>query len=134
VTMPMTVDEWIAAYGRAWEERDADAAAEIFTPDALYRSNPYAPAHEGRDGVHAYWSDATQTQADVTVRWGVPIVSADAGRAAVEFWVTMENGGADVTLTGILYLLFAEDGRCRELREAWHFETGTLEPPAGWGK
>jgi ketosteroid isomerase-like protein len=132
--MPMTVDEWIAAYGRAWEERDADAAAEIFTEDALYRDNPYGLPHVGRDGVRGYWSAVTSTQADVTVRFGVPVASADAARAAVEFWVTMTNGGADVTLTGILYLRFAGDGRCRELREAWHFEGGRHEPPAGWGE
>jgi hypothetical protein len=45
----------------------------------------------------------------------------------------MQNGGADVTLTGILMLRFDDDGRCSELREAWHFEAGHHEPPSGWG-
>ena len=129
----MNVQEWIDAYGRAWEERDADAAAAIFTPDALYRDHPMQPPHTGQDGVHSYWSNVTSTQDQVKVRWGVPVAAADGSRAAVEWWVTMLNGGAEVTLTGILYLRFAADGRCEELREAWFFEGGHHEPPAGWG-
>ena len=131
--MTSRIDEWIAAYGRAWEERDADAAAALFTSDAVYRDHPLGPPHLGSAGVHAYWSGVTATQSDVAVRFGAPVVAADERKAAVEFWVTMANGGADVTLTGILLLRFDSDGRCEELREAWHFEAGQHEPPAGWG-
>jgi hypothetical protein len=131
--MATTVDDWIAAYGRAWEERDADAAAALFSSDAVYRDHPLGAPHLGADGVRKYWSDVTATQAGVAARFGSPVVSSDERRAAVEFWVTMQNGGADVTLTGILMLRFDDDGRCSELREAWHFEAGHHEPPSGWG-
>jgi SnoaL-like domain len=131
--MPTRIDDWIASYGRAWEERDADAAAALFTSDAVYRDHPLGPPHLGSDGVRKYWSDVTATQSAVAVRFGAPVASADETRAAVEFWVTMTNGGSDVTLTGILMLLFADDGRCKELREAWHFEPGHHDPPEGWG-
>jgi len=129
----MSVQEWIDAYERAWETRDADAAAEIFTPDAVYRDHPLGPPHLGQEGVRSYWSNVTSTQDQVEVRFGEPIVSADARRAAVEWWVTMLNGGAEVTLTGVLVLRFAPDGRCEELREAWNFEAGHQQPPDGWG-
>ena len=128
------VDDWITAYGRAWEERDADAAAALFTVDAIYRDHPFGDPHTGPAGVRDYWADVTSSQDSVSVRFGAPLVSANERRAAVEFWVTMLNGGADVTLTGILFLRFAADGRCEELREAWHFETGRREPPSGWGR
>ena len=129
----MRVGDWIAAYGRAWEGRDADAAAAIFTEDAIYRDHPLGPPHLGQEGVRSYWANVTSTQDQVSVRWGEPIVSADERHAAVEWWVTLLNGGAEVTLTGILFLHFAADGRCQELREAWHFEAGHHEPPEGWG-
>jgi hypothetical protein len=131
--MTTRVDDWIASYGRAWEERDADAAAALFSSDAVYRDHPLGPPHLGSAGVRTYWSDVTATQSEVSVRFGVPVASADETRAAVEFWVTMVNGGSDVTLTGIMILLFADDGCCKELREAWHFEAGHHEPTAGWG-
>jgi len=129
----MTVQEWIAGYGRAWESRDADAAGALFTEDAVYRDHPMGAPHAGREGVRAYWTGVTATQDDVRVRFGEPVASADGRRAAVEFWVTMLNGGAEVTLTGILFLRFAPGGLCEELREAWHFAEGRGEPPAGWG-
>jgi hypothetical protein len=129
----MTIQEWIDAYGQAWEKRDADAAGDLFTEDAVYRDHPLEEPHNGREGVRTYWRDVTASQDEVRVRFGKAIVDADALRAAVEFWVTMLNGGAAVTLTGILFLRFDPNGLCQELREAWHFAEGRLDPPSGWG-
>jgi len=129
----MTVQEWIDGYMRAWRERDADAAAALFTEEAVYRDFVFGQAHHGRAGVHDYWSGVTATQEDVNARAGAPIVADDGRHAAVEFWVTMLNGGAEVTLAGILYLRFDAGGLCEELREAWHFSEGRHEPHPGWG-
>ena len=129
----MAVQEWVDAYSQAWRERDAAAAAALFTEDSRYRSHPLQDAYEGADGVHAYWSDVTATQDRVDVLMGRPVESADGRRAAVEFWVRMLNQGAEVTLMGILVLRFAEDGRCEDLREAWFFEPGDHAPHDGWG-
>lgn len=129
----MTVQEWIDAYRRAWNDKDADGAAHLFTQDSSYRDHPFGEPHLGQDGVRSYWQQVTSTQSDVNARLGAPIVTADGRRAAVEFWVTMLNGGAQATLTGILFLRFGADGRCEDLREAWHFTEGMLEPPATWG-
>lgn len=128
----MTREEWIEAYGRAWEEREPDAAAALFTEDAVYRAHPFREPHVATEGIHAYWAQATATQADVQVRFGTPIVSAE--RVAVEWWTTMRAEGEEVTIPGCLLLRFARDGRCEELREYWHVEPGRHEPPAGWGR
>ena len=63
------------------------------------------------------------------MRMGRPVESSDGRRAAVEFWVRMSNGGAEVTLIGILFLRFAEDGRCDDLRETWLVEPGDPVSP-----
>ena len=127
----MTREEWIEAYGRAWKAREPDAAA-LFTEDAVYRAHPFREPHRGTEGIRAYWAQATATQADVRVRFGVPIVSGE--RVAVEWWTTMRAEGEEVTIPGCLLLRFARDGRCEELREYWHVEPGRHEPPAGWGR
>jgi limonene-1,2-epoxide hydrolase len=129
----MTVQEWVDAYAQAWRDRDADAAATLFTETGLYRDHPLQEAHRGQEGVHAYWANVTSTQDEVDVRIGRPIESADGRRAAVEFWVRMLNGGAPVTVIGILFLRFAADGRCEDLREAWFFEPADHPPHDGWG-
>ena len=129
----MTVQQWVDAYGQAWRDRDADAAAQLFTDDCLYRDHPLQEAHRGAEGVRSYWANVTSTQDRVDVRMGRPVESTDGRRSAVEFWVRMLNSGAEVTLIGILFLRFAEDGLCEELRETWLFELGDHAPHEGWG-
>ena len=129
----MTVQQWVDAYGQAWRDRDADAAANLSTDDCLYRDHPLQEAHRGSEGVRSYWANVTSTQDRVDVRMGRPVESTDGRRSAVEFWVRMLSSGAEVTLIGILFLRFAEDGRCEELRETWLFEPGDHAPHEGWG-
>ena len=129
----MTVEQWVDAYAQAWRDRDADAAALLFTDDCLYRDHPLQEGHRGAEGVRSYWANVTSTQDRVDAQMGRPIESPDGRHAAVEFWVRMLNGGAEVTLIGILFLRFAEDGRCEELRETWLVEPGDHAPHEGWG-
>ena len=127
----MDVQGWLDGYKAAWEGRDADAAAALFTEDAPYREEPYKDAYPGAAGVREYWAGVTETQSDISLRWGTPITEGD--RTAVEWWVTLTNGGTPVTLAGSMVLLWADDGRCRELREYWHFAPEHATPPEGWG-
>jgi len=130
--MPMTVADWLAGYRKAWMDRDADAAAALFTENASYRVQPYEEAHVGPAGVHAYWTGVTATQDAVELRYGTPVV--EGNRGAVEWWVTLLSDGAEITLAGEFMLRFDENGLCEELREYWHFAEGKLEPPTGWGE
>jgi ketosteroid isomerase-like protein len=127
----MTVDEWVKAYRQAWEARDPDAAATLFTDDAAYRSLIFEEPHVGTEGVADYWRTVTESQSDVAVRMGRPIVDGD--RVTVEFWTTMQSAGVPATLAGCLLLDMAPDGRCRRLREYWNFLGETADPPAEWG-
>jgi hypothetical protein len=126
-----TPEEWLAAYRKAWIERDPDAAAALFTDDATYQEQPYAEAYAGPQGVRDYCASVTATQADVELEYGTPLVLGD--RTAVEWWVTLVNAGVEITLAGEFMLRFDESGLCRDLREYWHFTEGKHTPPPGWG-
>ena len=127
------VHEWLRAYAAAWASRDAGAAAGLFTPDAIYRSSPFREPSVGTEGVRAYWERATRDQRNLSLRLGEPVI--EGNRVAVEWWAIMDVGeGTTGTLPGCLVLLFANDGRCRELREYWHWEEKRMEPPPGWGE
>jgi limonene-1,2-epoxide hydrolase len=130
--MAGTLAEWIEGYRLAWENRDPDAAAGLFTPDATYRSNIVEQEHRGQDGVRAYWASVTASQDDVHVRMGRPFV--DGNRVAVEFWTSMKVDGEPVTLPGCLLLDFSDDWTCWRLREYWHFVPGRHQPPDEWGQ
>ena len=127
----MKLADWVEGYRRAWVERDPQAAAALFTEDASYRSSPFVEPNLGQEGVVAYWTGATSTQADVEVEMGEPLV--DGNHAAVEWWTRMRADGDEITLVGCLLLRFAADGRCEDLREYWNYESGRLPPHEGWG-
>jgi ketosteroid isomerase-like protein len=126
------LDDWLAAYRRAWEEADTPAVLGLFSEDATYRSHPLRPVHAGHDGIAVYWTQATAGQRDVRVRFGEPI--ADGRRVAVEWWTTMTADGDPATVAGCLLLSFAPDGRCQALRECWHEAAEALDPPPDWGR
>ena len=123
--------DWLARYRRAWIERDADAAGQLFTEDAIYREQPFQPAFVGRAAIRDYWSRVTASQTSVELRYGNAIV--DGRRLAVEWWANLQTNDGPLTLAGEFLLLFAETGECRELREYWLLTQGRVEPPSGWG-
>jgi hypothetical protein len=127
----MEVGEWLERYRIAWEQADPEAAAALFKEDAVYRSSPFREPHLGHQGIHEYWTNATTGQRDVSVRIGRPII--EGNRTSVEWWATMRDDDGEITLPGILFLRFAPDGRCEELREAWMVAEERLEPHEGWG-
>jgi hypothetical protein len=126
------VDTWLEGYRRAWEDADTPAVLELFAADAGYRSHPLRPPHAGHDGIAAYWTQACADQEDVRVRFGDPLVEGD--RVAVEWWTVMRAAGQPLTLVGILFLTFAADGRCRDLREYWNLVERPVDPPPDWGR
>ena len=129
--MHQSLDDWVEGYKKAWEERDPAAASALFSTNATYRSNIFEDAHQARKGVEYYWQTVTESQTDISVRMGRPLI--DGSRAAVEFWTTMKVNGDQVTLAGCLLLHFDDDGLCSHLREYWHLNPGLNRPPTGWG-
>jgi ketosteroid isomerase-like protein len=130
-TAQQTYADWLERYRRAWIERDADAASQLFTEDATYREQPFQAPFVGRAAIRDYWSRVTASQTDVKLRYGRSIV--DGHRVAVEWWANLQTNDGPLTLAGEFLLLFAESGQCRELREYWVLTPSRVEPPAGWG-
>jgi hypothetical protein len=75
-SVPRTLDAWVEGYKLAWENRDAEAVAALFTADATYRSNIFEDAHLGRAGVKAYWESVTSSQSDVRCKWEARLSTA----------------------------------------------------------
>ncbi|MGH8194570.1 MAG: nuclear transport factor 2 family protein [Woeseiaceae bacterium] len=125
-----SVVEWLAAYGKAWETRDADAAAALFAENATYQENPYEEPFNGRTGVHDYWSRVTADQRDVSF---TSDVITTFGRSAVAHWSAQfasASSGATVNLDGVFLLEFDESGLCSTLREWWIVKVDTGNSPS----
>lgn len=126
---------WAGGYARAWETKDAAAAAALFTDDAVYQVIPGVDAqtYTGRDAIAAYWRDVTAGQSEISVRHGEPIVTG--ARAAVELWASFRVAdGSWITLTEANVLTFAPDGLVERNVEYWTLNNARLEPPAHWGR
>jgi ketosteroid isomerase-like protein len=114
------VEGWLERYGRAWETRDPAAAVELFTEDAEYREKPFDDSMRGHSAIDRYWSEIPETQRDIAFESEVLAVTEE--RAIVRWWASYENirTGEPTRLDGVFLLEFADDGRCRSLREWWH--------------
>ena len=123
--------EWLDRLATAWRDRDPEAAANLFTSDATYRSYPFQAPLRGRAEITEYWASATSSQTGIDVNFGAPLVDGD--RVAVEWWSVIDEGGRPTTDAGGLFLTFV-DGRCSSLREYWNLADEALPVPEGWGQ
>jgi hypothetical protein len=114
------LERWLAAYGAAWEKRDPDAAARLFTAEATYQETPYDEPMRGRDAIHKYWSGVTADQADITFTFDVLGMAGMRGFAQWSSRFRSISGDVPVELNGIFVLEFEDAGQVSALREWWH--------------
>jgi ketosteroid isomerase-like protein len=115
------VEAWLAAYGKAWENMDPNAAVELFTADATYRETPFEEIMRGRNAIHAYWSEIPDYHKDVS--FGSEVLMVEGDRAVAHWWVSLfrVKTGERSRSDGVFVLEFDQgSGLCRSLREWWH--------------
>ena len=120
---PAAVEAWLARYKEAWEQRDPDRAAALFTENAAYHEMPFDAPKAGRRGIRDYWATVTANQRDVDFRSSIVAVNARTGIARWSASLKSASNGVRVELDGIFVLTFDDSGLCSELREWWHVRT-----------
>ncbi|MEO8457853.1 MAG: nuclear transport factor 2 family protein [Chloroflexota bacterium] len=124
---------WRDTWREAWAAHDADAVADLYAADALFRSEPFREDHHGHEGARAYATWAFETESAPPEVWfGEPIVQGD--RAACEYWAIVAEGGEQSSIAGISFLSFDDDGLVLSQRDCWNQQPGRHLPPAGWGE
>lgn len=111
---------WLERYGQAWQQRDPQAAAQLFAADAEYFETPYAEPFRGAEGVREYWARVTADQRDVNFNCQPLGVVDGAGVATWSASFTAASSGTLIEMNGVFLLEFDETGLCRRLREWWH--------------
>lgn len=114
------LDAWLRAYEQAWEQKDADAVAKLFTPNARYFETPYSAPFEGPAGVSEYWTRVTANQQDIDFQYEVIAVDGNTGVATWSSKFKTIPDGTPVELNGAFVLDFDGSKRCVRLREWWH--------------
>jgi ketosteroid isomerase-like protein len=112
--------DWLRGYQSAWEGRDSDAAAKLFSDDARYHWTPLVPPQEGPADIASVWNAAVSQQRDVRFTFAVFGVSEATGMATWRADFTRLPDQFKVRIEGVLSAEFSAPGRCRVFREWWH--------------
>jgi uncharacterized protein (TIGR02246 family) len=118
-------EEWLDALRRAWEGRDPDAAALLFTEDATYQETPFDEPMRGRAAIRAYWEAVPTSQRQI--KFESEVLAFTGHGEGLARWRTSFvrfPSGVPVELDGIL-LIRLVGGQCAEFREWWHRREGT---------
>ncbi len=115
-----TFKTWLDAYGRAWETRDAEAAADLFAEAATYRLSPFEEPVRGRSAIFEYWSGVTRSQEQI--RFGSEILAVEEEIGIARWWASFVRipSKTRVELDGIFVVALDKDGRAKAFREWWH--------------
>lgn len=116
--------DWLAAYGAAWQARDASAFADLFADKALYYWTPFDEAKKGRDEIAAAFSEALANQRDIEFGARVLYTQSQLGAAHWSCAFTRPTTGKRVHLDGIFVVQFGENGKALSFREWWHSDEG----------
>ncbi len=104
-------------YRRAWETRDANLAAELFTEDATYQVDPFSAPLDGREAIRRYWEEATGPHRDVQFRW--KLAAARDGVNVIEWQVEFTRADVGcIELRGVMFIELRGE-RIFRFREYW---------------
>jgi ketosteroid isomerase-like protein len=79
------LERWIETYERAWRTAGTDSLAQLFTPDATYRTEPYREPHRGLEAIARLWEAAREGPDEAfTMSSEIVAVEGDTGVARIE--------------------------------------------------
>jgi len=121
--MAMTLqgfDDWLDAYGRAWESRNPQAAADLYAEDGTYQVTPFLEPMRGKQAILKYWTHVAQTEQ--TIQFGYEILAVTPEHGVARWWASfvIVPPGLQTKLDGIFLISLDENSRCHSLREWWH--------------
>ncbi len=120
---------WAAAWKRGWEALDPEPIVACYAADAVLSTEPFREPFRGIAGVRAYVTRVLGEEADPRVWMSEPIVDGD--RAAVSWWASLQEEGADTTLAGTSVLRFDASGLVVDQWDAWNLRPSRGAPSEG---
>ncbi len=115
-----TFASWLDSYGRAWEHRDPQAAADLFAEEGTYQVTPFVEPLRGKQAILEYWTHVAQTEQNI--QFGCEILAVTPDHGIARWWASfvIVPQGLQTKLDGIFLISLGENGRCHSLREWWH--------------
>src|SRR5260370_9046771 len=76
-----TFASWLDSYGRAWESRGPQAAADLFAEESTYQVTPFVEPLRGKQAILQYWTKVAQTEQNIQFGYEILAVTPDHGIA-----------------------------------------------------
>lgn len=118
---------WAEAWRQGWETLDADRIVACYAEDARLSTEPFREPYRGAVGVRDYVTTVFAEEDEPRVWVAEPIVEGD--RAAIAWWASLREDGADATLAGTSLLRFDHDGLVVDQWDAWNRIDERRDPP-----
>ena len=122
---------WAKTWNLAWEDLDPEPIVALYAAEALLSTEPFREPYQGRNGVRSYVTRVFGEEEKPQVRVAEPIV--DGAEAAIAWWASLREEGANVTLAGTSLLRFDAEGLVIEQWDTWNVTKERRQPPTGWG-
>jgi ketosteroid isomerase-like protein len=114
--------KWMDAYSRAYEERDPDAAARLFTDDATYQWGPFGDLLRGPEAIRERWATAVGDDRETDFRFAYEVLAV-TDELGIARWMASASVSSEqrrLLYEGIFAVALGEDDLCREFREWWN--------------
>jgi ketosteroid isomerase-like protein len=105
---------WVDAYRDAWVSNDPEAIAALFTPDGIYRLEPWE-TWAGRKAIVAGWLEHADAPGDAEFQWSH--LARDGDLWILEAGTRYRNLGRDYANLWLIEL--DDEGRARKFSEWW---------------
>jgi hypothetical protein len=113
--------DWLAAYERAWRTPGTDVLADLFAPDATYKTAPYDEPCIGLTQISGLWERERAGDDEVfTMDHDIVAVEGDTGvvRVHVRYGDPVEDEYRD------LWIVRLDEARRCSAFEEWPFRAG----------
>ncbi len=120
---------WAEAWKEGWEALDPERIMARYAPNATHFTEPFREPSRNAADIRAYVERVLGEEEHPRVWMSEPIV--DGGRAAIAWWASLREDGADTTLAGTSVLRFDARGLVVEQWDSWNQLEERREPVSG---
>jgi ketosteroid isomerase-like protein len=107
------VDNWIAAYERAWRSAGTGQLADLFAEDGSYRMSPYEEPARGLEQIAALW-EREREGPDEGFEMRHEVLAVEGDTAVVRVEVEYARG---TEYRDLWVIRLDPEGRCRDFEE-----------------
>jgi hypothetical protein len=117
------LQHWVAAYERAWRTAGTETLAEIFAPDAMYQTAPFAAPHHGLAAIALLW-DAERAGPDEEFTLMAEVVAVEGNTGVVRLHVQYGDP-LNQEYRDLWIVTLDASGRCTAFEEWPYWPPGT---------